>query len=105
MKSQVCKTDRQIYLKKGMNYWAPLVQEWQSSGLSQRDFCRSHNLSYWAFRNWKKKLLNASPKQTANLVSRALIANLIPTKQDAFKKNGVKRRIHLRTKSANTFTN
>lgn len=68
MESQVCKTDHQIYPKKGMGYWAPLVQKWQTSGMSQRDFCRSHNLSYWVFRNWKKKLQNASPRQTANLV-------------------------------------
>ena len=68
MKSNASKTDRQVYPKKGKAYWTPLLQEWQSSGLSQRDFCRSHNLSYWAFRGWKRKLLDAPPKKTANLV-------------------------------------
>ena len=30
------------------------VKTWKTSGLSMREYCRKHGISYWSFREWKK---------------------------------------------------
>lgn len=37
-------------------YWEKEMAKWQASELSMAEFCRSENLSYWSFRQWRKKL-------------------------------------------------
>ena len=68
MESNESKAERKIQSKRGKDYWGSLMQQWQSTGMSQREFCESNNINYCAFREWKKKLLDTSPKQTAKLV-------------------------------------
>ncbi|MBW2409196.1 MAG: hypothetical protein JRF72_05320 [Deltaproteobacteria bacterium] len=68
MKSYASKTDGQRYLRRGESYWRPLVEEWQSSDMTLQEFSSTHNLNYWTFCDWKRKLLNEPSKKTANLV-------------------------------------
>ncbi len=37
-------------------YWRDLLQRWQTSGLSIRDFCRRHRLSQPSFYAWRRTL-------------------------------------------------
>ncbi len=37
------------------NYWRQQIEAWQSSGQTQRAFCRDHDLNYWRFGYWRKK--------------------------------------------------
>lgn len=30
------------------------VKSWETSGLSMREYCRKHSISYWSFREWRK---------------------------------------------------
>ena len=31
------------------------VLKWKQSGLSMRQYCSDHRISYWSFREWKKR--------------------------------------------------
>lgn len=37
-------------------YWRRAQRQWQSSGLSQIDFCRKRRISIWSFRWWNRRL-------------------------------------------------
>lgn len=47
-------------------YWIRHIDSWQSSGLSQADYCRQHSLSPRRFHYWKDKLTSSGviPKIT-----------------------------------------
>lgn len=36
-------------------HWQAHLKAWKKSGLSGAEYCRQHNLSYYAFIYWKKK--------------------------------------------------
>ena len=36
--------------------WQQHIDEWQRSGLSQQDYCRSHGISLASFGYWRRKL-------------------------------------------------
>jgi len=38
--------------------WKAHIRAFSRSGLSRREYCRQHNLSYHAFYYWKKKLFS-----------------------------------------------
>lgn len=38
------------------DHWVKLVQHWQRSGLSVRDFCECHRLSEASFYSWRRVL-------------------------------------------------
>ena len=40
--------------------WRQILGLWRESGLSMQAFCRRHELSYHAFRYWKKRLSEKS---------------------------------------------
>lgn len=42
--------------------WREIILEMQSSGKSQQDFCKEHNLSYSTMRRWYTKLFGVSKK-------------------------------------------
>lgn len=42
--------------KKSKSYWQPHVEAQSQSGLTQREYCRQNNISYWSFNSWKRKL-------------------------------------------------
>ncbi len=43
-------------VRRGREYWAGLVSEFEGSGLSQREFCEKRGLKFTAFRNWVYRL-------------------------------------------------
>lgn len=42
-------------MKKQADYRRNHVLKWQQSGLSMKRYCTEHEISYWSFREWKKK--------------------------------------------------
>lgn len=36
--------------------WQQHIERWETSGLTQRDYCREHNLKSHQFSYWKRKL-------------------------------------------------
>ena len=41
--------------------WREIITDWSSSGLSMRSYCRGKNISYWSFRENKRKQESAGP--------------------------------------------
>lgn len=37
-------------------YWKSHIKAYQKSGLKQREYCRRHEISYWSFNSWKRRL-------------------------------------------------
>lgn len=46
----------------GVRFWQAQVRALGGSGLSRREYCRRHHLSYHALTYWVRKLRSASPK-------------------------------------------
>jgi len=46
-------------------YWKDKISKWESCGKSMAEFCRHEDLSYWTFRQWRKRLTN---KPESNLI-------------------------------------
>jgi len=45
-------------------YWQEQLNFFYTSGLTQREYCRTSNLSYWSFNQWKRRLENETPSLT-----------------------------------------
>lgn len=43
---------------KGRSFWAAHVKAQAESGLTQREYCRQNNISYWSFNPWKRRIKN-----------------------------------------------
>lgn len=39
-------------------FWRHHIQAWQTSGLSQRAYCKKNNLKEYRFSKWKNRLVN-----------------------------------------------
>lgn len=53
------------YQRQGQDFWKAQINQYKTSGLSQKRFCRHHNLSFSTFSNWKTKLEKESLKRPA----------------------------------------
>jgi len=42
-------------MKNQTDYRRNHVQKWKQSGLSMQRYCSEQKISYWSFRDWKKK--------------------------------------------------
>lgn len=42
-------------------HWTTLVREWESSGLSQTEFCRQRSIKVTTFNFWKLRILKQTP--------------------------------------------
>jgi len=42
-------------MKNQKDYRQNHVQKWKQSGLSMQRYCSEQKISYWSFRDWKKK--------------------------------------------------
>lgn len=49
-------------LVQGRHFWQPHVEALAQSGLSRREYCRQHNLSYHSATYWLRKLSQAVVK-------------------------------------------
>ena len=47
-------------MKHTLEQMQSVVSEWQSSGLSKKEFCRQRNITYQTFHYWCKRLVSAS---------------------------------------------
>ena len=45
-------------MASNLSYWKGIYEEWQSSKLTQLQFCKSKNLSYSSFCYWRGRVLN-----------------------------------------------
>jgi len=45
---------------KGRSFWQAHVKAQNDGGLTQREYCRQNNLSYWSFNSWKRRIKNES---------------------------------------------
>jgi hypothetical protein len=45
---------------KGRSFWQAHVKSQNASGLTQREYCRQNNISYWSFNPWKHRIENES---------------------------------------------
>ncbi|MGA2548271.1 MAG: hypothetical protein ABSF43_17125 [Rectinemataceae bacterium] len=41
--------------EKHRERWEAIIMKWKGSGKTQKVFCQEKKISYWSFRNWKKK--------------------------------------------------
>ena len=53
-------------------YWQQHFTDWQQSGLSQRDYCKQHKLTFSSFGYWRKRL------KTSESIPRKLIPVSVP---------------------------
>jgi hypothetical protein len=47
-------------VRRSEDEWRRILSEWETSGLSARDFCRKQELQVSSFQRWRQKL-NGSP--------------------------------------------
>lgn len=51
------------------NYWKTKLEEFDRSGLTQADFCQTHELKYYQFKYWNERLrVLSEPKSDFALV-------------------------------------
>jgi len=48
-----------LSLSEKKAYWQAIFKEWETSGLSQSAFCRTHAITPSQFYNWRKRLEEA----------------------------------------------
>lgn len=48
--------------KRGRSYWEIHAEAYKESGLTQREYCRQNDISYWSFNQWKRRLENEGKK-------------------------------------------
>jgi len=78
--------------------WSKIFCRWEESGESQREFCRTHNISFWSFRNWKAKLKRL-PEKTNPFVELSCKDATIPKKEPDFLRIRFPNRIVIETNS------
>lgn len=49
-------------------HWIKLVTDWETSGVSQRAFCKSHNIDYSQFCYWRYEFNKAKKKKLGTFV-------------------------------------
>jgi hypothetical protein len=48
---------REAALQEKREIWRRHIESWQSSGVSQKEYCRQHELKYSRFVYWKQKYI------------------------------------------------
>jgi hypothetical protein len=77
------------YTKSGVRFWQAHVQALGGSGLSRREYCRRHHLSYHALTYWVRKLRPASLRASLP----ALVE--VPVSLPLLRRSGSAFRLHL----------
>lgn len=55
-------------------FWKEQIHSWQESGLTQKEYCRQHNLTQCQLSYWKRRFVK--PDQPVSLVQVNMKANL-----------------------------
>jgi putative transposase len=50
--------------RRTQDQWKTLVEQWQQSGQSARQFCEERNLGYASFCQWRKRLIKDLPESS-----------------------------------------
>jgi transposase-like protein len=50
------------------NRWAALIARWRDSGMSMAAFCREHELSYFQFVRWRRRLERETSSSPLTLI-------------------------------------
>lgn len=59
-------------------YWQQQIEAWQSSGLSQNQFCQRHELTYHRFVYWRRKLEVSARSRSSGRRSGFAVVNYQP---------------------------
>lgn len=51
--------------RRSAEQWQALVEQWQQSGQSAKDFCRERQLGYASFCQWRKRLAGPQAASSA----------------------------------------
>lgn len=54
----------QVNRKNREPYWKDKVNEFNRSGMTQKEFCLKHELSYWSFNSWKRRIESSSEENS-----------------------------------------
>jgi len=52
--------------RRSTEQWQALVEHWQRSGQSAKQFCREQSLGYASFCQWRKRLTKADEPETGS---------------------------------------
>ena len=47
---------------RGALEWKALIQEYEGSGLTIKEFCRRRELSHWTFGEWRRRVAEEQPE-------------------------------------------
>ncbi len=65
--------------RRGDSEWKALVDEYEDSDLTIKEFCHRREISYWTFRQWRRRLADEQPR--AELVEIATVDRPNPNKR------------------------
>ena len=54
MSDQLSRSEQ---LEQNRAYWKQHIEDWRSSGMTQADYCRRHELKDYRFTYWKKRFV------------------------------------------------
>jgi hypothetical protein len=71
--------------KSGVRFWQAHVRALGGSGLSRREYCRRHHLSYHALTYWVRKLRPAGPRSSLPALVEVPACSLPLLRKSAFR--------------------
>ena len=54
--------------RRGRDFWAGMIAEYEREDLSQAEFCESQGLSVWTFRGWLYRLRSEAQRERPRFV-------------------------------------
>ena len=61
LESPIAADQKQKKTRRTASEWAQIISDYQTSGLTQRDYCEQHDVPYSSFTNWFAKLKKNKP--------------------------------------------
>jgi transposase-like protein len=58
---------------RSREFWAQHVAACAASGLSRAAYCRRHDLSYWTFNDWRRRVESAQPRPVSTAQHQSLV--------------------------------
>ncbi len=74
-------------IKRTPEQWKAIISEYESSGLTQRDFCLQQGVAYSSFTYWLKKLKEMGPASYVDAVSTPLFVGIEPSRSPSTASN------------------
>jgi hypothetical protein len=54
--------------QRGRQHWQALLREYEGSDVTMKEFCRRRMVSYWTFREWRRRLSQEPQPGSVKLV-------------------------------------